>query len=230
VVALGGFRIEGDAVEITCPECAQVYRIGSAAGELLESDPPPPRSSPRERGEGDECPKCGKVVAEDAAACAACGLRREKFAAFAAAPPDEPAPVAAAWAECRARWTDGDAHDRYLDAVAAAQAFGAGARRYREALRERPADERARRGLDRVTRMAEAALLGSPTRPRPSGPEPYKNLVLLLLVLVALGGIFGIYALFRARNAQEEQRQDDPAAPHREVRPTLKHSTPDHRR
>jgi DNA-directed RNA polymerase subunit M/transcription elongation factor TFIIS len=224
VVALGRFAVVGDAIEVTCPECGQVYRIGSETGQEVS---PPAQPSPGER-EGDRCPKCDKPVPKGAEACPACGLGRPRFAAFSAEPADEPAAVAAAWAECRARWTEPETHDRFLDAVTAAQAFDAGARRYREVLRESPADERARQGLARVRRRAEAALLAAPVRAKgPAGPEPYKNVVLLLLVLVALGGIFGIYALFRARNAQSEP---DPGAPRPEQHAPLKHSTPGHRR
>jgi hypothetical protein len=205
VVALGKFRIEGEAIEISCPECGAHYRISAETGERAGA------TRVEAKAAGDPCPKCGHDVAAGADACAVCGLLREKFADFAATRPDEPEAVATAWAACRERWDEPAAHDRFLEAVAAAKAFPAAARRYRDVLRETPGDERARRGVDRVTRMAEAALLGSPASARLAAktPEPYKNVVLLLLILVCLGGIFGIYGLVRARNARDEQQQQD---------------------
>jgi hypothetical protein len=205
VVALGRFRIEGDGIEITCTGCGERYRINAETGERAGA------ARVEAKAAGHPCPKCGKDVASGAAACGACGLLREKFADFAATRPDEPEAVATAWAACRERWDEPAAHDRFLDAVAAAKAFPAAARRYRDVLRETPGDERARRGADRVTRMAEAALLGSPASARLAAktPEPYKNVVLLLLILVCLGGIFGIYGLVRARNARDEQQKPD---------------------
>lgn len=218
VVALGGFRLLGDAIELTCPECGESYRVGSEKGEVME-DREAEIGEGQGQGQGQvpgmECPKCG-VEQPEAEACRACGLKREKFAEYAAAEVEEPVQVAAAWSACRERWQEQEVHDQFLDAVAAAQAFGPAARHYREVLRERPADERARRGLARVTRMAEATLMGAASARRgagaPAGPEPYKNVVLLLLAMVLLAGVFGIYALFRSKQEAEEQQTRQPPA------------------
>jgi len=223
-VALGGFTIAGDVIEIACPACNRRYRVGAASGERVDAEPAaaspgageeaPALVRAREPGTGEmKCPKCDEVQAATDA-CRACGLRRDRFAEFAAAEVDAPASLVALWAACVDDWESTAAHDRFLEATAGARAFPYAARRYRDVLRERPDDARARAGVDRVTRMAQAAMLGTAHARRASGePEPYRNVVYLLLALVVLGGILGVYAMFRAA-----RRDPEPSAPAIEIR------------
>lgn len=168
---------------------------------------------------GRRCPKCGAGLAEEAAACPACGLAAAHFERFAAEelePP--PAELAAFWQLCAADWASAEAHERFLAAAARLDAFVPAGRLYRQAARERgAADPQVAAGLERVRRMAEAAWL---TRPPPGAAEgesqaggPYRTVALLLLSLLLLAGLGGItvYIVRTLRSGDAADGQVRPA-------------------
>lgn len=175
------------------------------------------------------CPKCDIPAAEGATACRACGLATSRWDTYTDDPAPEAAPieVTAAWERLAGEWGDPEAHERFLRVVAATGSFAHAGRAYRRAARERGAtDERAAAGIERVRRMAEAALLGArsgahlpsaTTHVRPGGAgerERYRNmagLVVVGLLLVILGGL--VLYLVRATRRPSPDDAARPAAP-----------------
>ncbi len=221
IVELGRFRSSEAGIDITCPACGEAFFVPAPSDEATgegEVASQPAASGPRMR-----CPKCDDEQPQ-ADACRACGLAADRFADFAARADDANPELALLWQACVDGWDQADAHERFVEAVAADSSFAYGARRYRQILRERPDDARARSGLDRLTRMAEATLLSSAAARKSAVPdEPFKNVVLLMVALVALVGIGGVYLLLRGRSSDhppEAPATHQPAAPgHRPPRP-----------
>lgn len=221
IVELARFRSSEAGIDITCPACGEQFFVPAPSDETPEESEPsaaPAPSGPRMR-----CPKCDDEQPE-ADACRACGLAADRFADFAARADDASPELALLWQACVDRWDQPDSHDRFVEAVAADSSFAYGARQYRQRLRERPDDPRARSGLDRLTRMAEVTLLSSAAARKGAEPdEPFKNVVLLMVALVALVGIGGVYLLLRGRSSDrppEAPAVDQPASPgHRMPRP-----------
>jgi hypothetical protein len=148
------------------------------------------------------CPKCGAALAAGAEACPSCGLAGAHFERFedqaVAQGGDLPAELVAPWDRCLARWDDEAVHEAFLAGAAAAGAFVAAGRAYRRERRARGAEDvRAAAGLERVARMAQAALLTRPPGPgpgpgAPGGSPPYRavaGLGIVLVLLALLGGI-----------------------------------------
>jgi hypothetical protein len=150
------------------------------------------------------CPKCGDDQPE-AAACRGCGLRADRFAAFAAENEEGAGELDALWDACVARWDDEGAHQRFLEEASARLLFVQAARRYRQVLRDRPDDPVATARLARITRMAEAALLTAPPRRADDeGNEPYKRVIVLLMILVVLAGGGALYLMVRSAGAEAD--------------------------
>jgi hypothetical protein len=147
------------------------------------------------------CPKCGEPVAASAAACARCGLARDRFDGFAAEVDAEaPAALAALWSACEAAWDAPEPHDRFVAAAVVTGSFRFAAARYRQALRARPDDPIAAERLADVGRRAEAALLDAASQPREkpdANKRPYQGALVVLVLLAALIGLGLVYALVR---------------------------------
>ena len=180
------------------------------------------------------CPKCGAALAASAEACPSCGLAAAHFERFEAGQGGEdgasgedgaaalPPALVPAWESCLARWDDESAHEAFLAAAAATGAFVAAGRLYRRQLRERGhSDQRAAAGLERVRRMAQAALL---TRPAAgvaapgTGENPekraYRTIAGLGVVLVLMA-LLGAITVHLVKNV----RATEPAAAPGAVRP-----------
>jgi hypothetical protein len=133
-----------------------------------------------------------------------------------------PAEVVAAWQAVTGAWSDVEAHDRFVRAVAAAMSYPWAAQRYRDALRLRPDDRLAAEQLARLARMAEATLFASGTRKAPEAARPYRGAIALLVVMLVLI-VVGVGAAILGSSLKEEEARPPPgkAAP-RPATPTLK--------
>ncbi len=188
IVDIGDFRSSNSGIEITCSACGGTYSVDAVRS-----------SAPRSPEAGEvACPKCGQPAPEDLAACATCGLVRERFDGFESSQGSHaPDALAELWESCRDSWDDLEAHDRFIKAAMVAEAYRYAAARYRQALRENRDDPIARSGLDDVARRAETAILQSASAGRyeDDHKQPYKSVTLLLVVLVALIAMGMVYAV-----------------------------------
>jgi hypothetical protein len=101
------------------------------------------------------CPKCQAEARPGAVGCARCGLLVSRWESFVVDVPSHPA-LDAMWETLAAGWDDDAAHRRFLDAAALVDALDVAAARYRERLRDTPADARAQAGLERAARLAQS--------------------------------------------------------------------------
>lgn len=141
------------------------------------------------------CPKCGAVQAL-AVNCRRCGLTSTlmpKFREQDAASQDEA--VTRTWIAAELDWNNPSTHEKFVAAVVDHKAFAFAARQYRAAGAKRPGDTIAAAQLERLNKMAEAALRATAVvRPEKDG-NPYKGTTILLVFCVA-ALVFGlIYAL-----------------------------------
>jgi hypothetical protein len=209
-LTVASFRIEGDAVRVTCSACRHVMSVpGGLSERVVEGPVAVPSDAPIEAlvdavveaRDGAAalapCPKCGAVHRGEARACPACGLAVARMAAYAeardaAVPEAVPEAVQAAWARTALDWHDTVRHDELLQLVASNNSYAWAAGRYRT----RGRDPVARRQLDRLRRAAEAALLASAT-PRPDAStrttSRVKRRVLALLITTITAG--ALYAM-----------------------------------
>lgn len=146
------------------------------------------------------CPKCGNAPVTGAA-CARCGLAVERMDGWSedTQVPDE---LAAAWAACLADWNDVALHERIASLSLTHSVQPWLARRYRAILRERPDDAIAATRLERVGRIAQAAVLASGASPRASRfSRGSSAVVLIVLALMVAGGL--LFTLYLKRKAEE---------------------------
>jgi hypothetical protein len=196
IVDIGDFRSSERGIEITCAACGGSY--GVDAPQRTEPEPE------RVAAEGErECPKCGAPAAQEGVACIRCGLAADRFESFARDEAEQvPEALAELWDACEGDWRDAEAHDRFVRAAVAAEAFRYAASKYRGALRSRPGDTEAKRRLADIRRRAEAAILQTAAAGRyaPEGKEPYRGAALLLVILIALAIVGMVYAVFLRDN------------------------------
>lgn len=201
---IGPFRIEGDGIHVTCSVCREGFHVPSGSGA------PAPAATERGAkatgpidGPAMTCPKCDLAQAE-AAACVQCGLRADKFGDFAGADDEQNQQLAAMFSVCESRWDDADAHERFAAAVSETSAFAYGAKRYRQAMRERPDDPTAKNQLDRLARMAEATLFTSAVARQSDEEqkEPYRGVVILIILLVVALAAGGYYVMTSTQRAK----------------------------
>lgn len=199
IVDIGDFRASDSGIEITCTACGGSYSVDAKQSTA-------PRSA---RPGAVVCPKCGEPAPEDTAACATCGLVRERYDGFEL-PQDGDAPDALAelWESCRGSWDDPEAHDRFVKTAMVAEAYRYAAGKYRQALWENPDDSIARSRLDDVARRAEIAILQTAVAGRYEDDykEPYKNVSLLLAVLIAFIAMGVVYAVLIRDRSTEDTR------------------------
>lgn len=194
IAELRWFRIVDEAVEVTCAACRGRFtmRPPGAERDAGQRDGPPdtpPNNRPRDgRSIVMRCPKCRRLQ-ELRDACRECGLRTALFADFARDQPDHDGALGPLFAACRAAWHDEANHERLLEAASETFSFKQAARFYRENLGRQAGDAIARRQLDRLGRMAEAAFMSQVVAraAAPEGEHPYRSVLLMLLVLLVLG-------------------------------------------
>ncbi len=204
------FRIDGDAVRVTCSACRHVMSVPDGSSERVVEEPVAvPSDAPIEAlvdavveaRDGAAalapCPKCGARCRGEATACPACGLAASRMAAYAeaqdaAAPASVPEVVQAAWARTALDWNDAARHDEFLQLVVTNNSYAWAARRYRT----RGRDAVAQRQLGRLRRAAEAALLASAT-PRPdastrTSSRVKRRVLALLITTIAAGALYAM--------------------------------------
>lgn len=158
------------------------------------------------------CPKCGTDQPE-APACRRCGLAADRMASFRSQSDAEtPAHVVAAWTAVDAAWDDPTRHEKFVAAVVEAGAFPYAARQYRAAAAARPDDAVAKTQLERVGKMAEAALRATATQKPEKGQMPYRNATVVLVACI-IAIVFAVaYALLRkAQDANDGEMRPAPA-------------------
>jgi ribosomal protein L32 len=195
------WEIGAGEVRARCPSCGQT---STAAVEEKAAAPPPPTkvrfSTPApELPPVRVCPKCGNSPV-NGAACTRCGLAVERMDGWSedTQVPDE---IAAAWAACLAAWTDSGLHDRVASLSLTHSSQPWLARRYRAILRERPDDAIAAARLERVGRIAQAAVLASGAAPRASRfSRGSSAVILVVLALAVVGGL--LFTLYLKRKAE----------------------------
>lgn len=215
IVSIGEFESSSEGIRVSCAGCGERFFLprsgrreaarrigeeGEPADPEADSEAPPVRSD-----DSEDCPKCLQPVGADEIACPGCGLLCERFASFAAAAAAEvPEALELAWQRCREAWDQDARHDEFITTAAASGSYAFAARRYREVLRDRPGDAAARRRLQRISRMAEAAMMVERSaRAEEESATPYKGVLILLLFLLVIGGGLGIYMLTKSAAGPE---------------------------
>lgn len=141
------------------------------------------------------CPKCQRERRPAEDACARCGLLVARWEGFQVEFPSFE-PVDTAWAELLKAWEDDGAHRRFLDGAAHAGGLDVAAARYRQILRERPADPRAEGGLRRAASLAENLCAGRAREARAGMPLGLVRVLGLAgAIAVVLGAIWTVFML-----------------------------------
>ena len=162
------------------------------------------------------CPKCGAEQAI-ATACRRCGLTTTLMPKFKEQDDASQSPVVTlAWSMCELNWENPDKHEKFVAAVVEHNAFSYAARKYRAAAAKRPDDKLAAAQVERLGKMAEAALKATATHRPEKGANPYKGTTVILAACI-VAVVFGlIYAMIQSRKSNEGeltpvQRQPAPA-------------------
>ena len=139
---------------------------------------------------GNRCPKCGRARADNAGACARCGLvfarwttKLHKAIDRSLDPESEQL-----WTALLATWPDDGKHDLFVKHCAQAGILHAAGMRYREYLDSHPGDPTAARMQSRIVGMATAALL--PMRGQVAATSRGR----WFLWVIAVGAVGGILA------------------------------------
>ncbi|MCB9562440.1 MAG: hypothetical protein H6708_18710 [Kofleriaceae bacterium] len=222
-IVVADFAVVDGGIEVHCGACDERFVVAPtrpaadaadaadasspspAAAEAAPAAPSPTAATPSpaaDAGPRMTCPKCD-LTQPEAPACRACGLAADKMAAFARAQAPVGDDLQQAWRDAEARWQDDAAHDRFVEAVAAAGAYPWAARRYREVLRHRPDDDQAARQLARIAKMTEVTLLATAATDPRRRAKPYRGtlaMVAALVVVIVIGLVYAVVAR-RAREA-----------------------------
>jgi ribosomal protein L40E len=180
---------------------------------MADTTIPPPTSGPTMT-----CPKCGAVQAL-AVACRKCGLQSTRMRSYreTESAVQDPA-VTAAWAACMEAWDDPGRHEKFTAAVVEASAFAFAARQYRGVAASRPDDLIATAQIERLRKMAEAALRVTATRRPEAAEQPYKKATLVLiacLVAIAFGLLYAFITRKDAASGELTPVERRPAPTHR---------------
>jgi len=209
IVAIGPFVARADGIEVTCADCRESFFLATSGRETERetatakspsasaSADASDASDEDDDGSSDACPKCGAMVPDDVGACKACGLLRDHFAGFASDAAADADPVLEGlWQSCEEDWENDDAHESFIARASSTGAYAMAARQYRIASRARPNDSKALARLDRITKMAEVAILSArPAQVEDEVPTAYRGVIALLVILLLIGVGAGIYAL-----------------------------------
>ena len=162
---------------------------------MADTTIPPPTSGPTMT-----CPKCGAEQAL-AVACRKCGLQSMRMRTYRETESAVQSPaVTAAWAACMEIWDDPGRHEKFTAAVVESAAFAFAARQYRAVAAQRPDDKIALAQIERLSKMAEAALkVTAAQRPEPAA-QPYKKATLILIACIVAIAFGLVYALITKKD------------------------------
>jgi hypothetical protein len=157
---------------------------------------PPPTSGPTMT-----CPKCG-VEQALAVACRKCGLQSMRMRTYRETESAVQSPaVTAAWAACMEIWDDPGRHEKFTAAVVDANAFAFAARQYRAVVAQRPDDTIAPAQIERLGKMAEAALRVTAVQKPEQAARPYKKATLILIACIVAIAFGLVYAFITKKDA-----------------------------
>jgi hypothetical protein len=150
------------------------------------------------------CPKCGSYQAI-AVACRKCGLTTTLMPKFREQDSaQQPSAVTTAWIAAELNWTDPGRHEKFVAAVVEANAFAYAARQYRAAAIKRPDDAIAATQIERLRKMAEAALKATAVQRPDKGPMPFKGATMVLIACI-VAVVFGlVYAMISKKTKDGE--------------------------
>jgi hypothetical protein len=217
---IGPFRIDGEGIHVTCGVCREGFFVPSGEPAPEANATSAAKPSVDTEGPTMRCPKCDLDQTEGEA-CIQCGLRADRFDAFAADDDEQNQVLAAVFAVCEADWADEAAHERFAAAVSKSSSFAYGAKRYKRALRERPGDATAKRQLDRLGRMAEAKLFTAAVarQSEEDVEEPYRAVVILIIILVLALAAGGYYVMTKSERVKANKAAQPPTMePNQNVR------------
>jgi ribosomal protein L40E len=147
------------------------------------------------------CPKCGAVQGL-AVNCRKCGLTATlmpKFREQDAASQHEA--VTSAWIQVELNWNDPGRHEKFAAAVVEHRAFAFAARQYRAASAKRAGDTIGPAQIEKLGKMAEAALKATAVARPEKGANPYKKTTMLLVACV-VAVVFGLlYAVISKKSS-----------------------------
>jgi len=181
--------------------------IGGTTRRAMPDETLPPNVTPM------SCPKCGSLQAI-AVACRKCGLTTTLMPKFREQDSaSQPEPVTRAWIACELDWNDPAKHEKFTAAVVEHNAFAYAARQYRAAAAKRADDPTALAQIERLGKMAEAALKATAALRPEKSTNPYKGTTILLVAcVVAL--VFGlIYAVISKRSSDNGELTPVPRRP-----------------
>ena len=230
IVPIGVFRSSEEGIHVTCSACQESFFVASGPPEDAPTESDGPKVAPkpaakaaptsaaaasaRPKAEARSasqvtCPKCGAAQPE-ARACRTCGLSSELWEGYE--PPelehDASPKLSALWDACQESWDDSDVHAAFAEQASTEGAYLYAVRLYRRAVLDRAGSgdgsEVAKRQLERLARMSEVALLPGTASLEHAGPEPYKNVLILLIALLVIGGALGMYALIRTNASGDD--------------------------
>lgn len=201
------WSVESGAVRAKCPSCGETSAAELAVAPVVSRvrfSIPRPTKPPPMGPVGRTCPKCG-LAPVTGEACSRCGLAVAHMDGWHedTGVPEE---LAEAWGACVAAWSDVATHERVASLALTHSQQPWLARRYRAILRERPDDAVAAERLDRVARIAQAAVLASGIAPRASRfGRGSSTVVLVILALMVAGGLLFTMYLKRKNTADPSQ-------------------------
>lgn len=144
------------------------------------------------------CPKCTRLARPGEAACARCGLLRERWSTYDGRPPPHPI-LDPLWAAAEGDWENPKRHAAMEAAVAASwQDLSALAQRYSVVLRERPQDGVAAAALDHLIKVAMKIPLPNAADTAAAVTVGQTAKVVLSFVLMLLAGYLA-YKILHAR-------------------------------
>jgi hypothetical protein len=159
------------------------------------------------------CPKCGSYQAI-AVACRKCGLTTTLMPKFreqdiASIPPQ----VASAWIAAELNWNDPSKHEKFAAVVVESNAFAYAARQYRAAAAKRPDDTVAPAQIERLRKMAEAALKATAVQRPEKGTMPFKGATMILIACI-VAVVFGlVYAMMTKKHGNTGELTPVPRQP-----------------
>ncbi len=140
------------------------------------------------------CPKCQRERRPDESSCARCGLSSANWDRYAPGASDV---LDEAWADLQTRWNDDDAHRKFLETAAGADALDVAAAHYRSRRDEGRSDARSEQGLRRAASLAENLYAARAQADRMRLPGAWLRIVgQLSAAVIVLGLVWALIFVF----------------------------------